>query len=172
MKLQLFAAAAACALVAAAPAFAEDAAPNTVDELVVTGRAGLEAQRKVEASYAVTTISEEKLRMQAPVSVAEVLKNVPGFWVEASGGEAGANIRARGIPIEGYAAIGLNEDGFPSSTTAASASSTPTSRSASTRPSSAWKWSAAAPRRSSGPTPRAGSSTSSPARAPTTSKVW
>ena len=113
MKLQLFAAAAACALVTAAPAFAEDAAPNTVDELIVTGRAGLEAQRKVEASYAITTISEEKLRMQAPVSVAEVLKNVPGFWVEASGGEAGANIRARGIPIEGYAAIGLNEDGIP-----------------------------------------------------------
>lgn len=88
-------------------------APASVDELVVTGRAGVDALKKVEASYAITVVSEEKLRMAAPVSVADALKNVPGFWVEASGGEAGANIRARGIPIEGYAAIALYEDGLP-----------------------------------------------------------
>src|SRR6185369_3064243 len=113
MKTILFAAAAACALVAAAPAFAADADAATVDEVIVTGRAGTEAQKKVEASYAITTVSDEKLRLQSPVSVAEVLKNVPGYWVEASGGVGGANIRARGIPIEGYAAIGLQEDGLP-----------------------------------------------------------
>jgi catecholate siderophore receptor len=113
MKTILFAAAAACALGAAAQAFAADAEGAVVDEVVVTGRAGTEAQKKVEASYAITTVSEEKLRLQSPVSVAEVLKNVPGFWVEASGGVGGANIRARGIPIEGYAAIGLQEDGLP-----------------------------------------------------------
>ena len=113
MKTILFAAAAACALIAAAPAIAADAASSSVEELVVTGRAGSEAQKKVEASYAITTVSDEKLRLQSPVSVAEVLKNVPGYWVEASGGVGGANIRARGIPIEGYAAIGLQEDGLP-----------------------------------------------------------
>jgi outer membrane receptor protein involved in Fe transport len=112
MKIALFAAAAACALAAAHPSFAQDGAAE-VDELVVTGRAGTEGQRKVEASYAITTVSEEKLRLQSPLSVAEVLKNVPGFWVEASGGVGGANIRARGIPIEGYAAIALQEDGLP-----------------------------------------------------------
>lgn len=114
MKTALFAAAAASVLAFALPALAaegEDA--STVEELIVTGRAGAEAQKKVEASYAITAIGEEKLRMQAPVSVAEVLKNVPGFWVEASGGVGGANIRARGIPIEGYAAVGLQEDGLP-----------------------------------------------------------
>lgn len=111
MKSILFAAAASAALIAAMPAFAADA-PSDVEELIVTARAGAE-QRKVEASYAITTMSEERLRMQAPVSVAESLKNVPGFWVEASGGEAGANIRARGIPMEGYSAIGLQEDGAP-----------------------------------------------------------
>ena len=89
------------------------AGATNVDELVVTGRAGVDAQKKVEASYAITTVSEEKLRLTAPVSVADALKNVPGFWVEASGGEAGANIRARGIPIEGFAAIALYEDGLP-----------------------------------------------------------
>lgn len=111
MKQFLFAAAAVSALSAATPALAQDAA--TLDELIVTARAGTEAQRKVEASYAITTVGEEKLRLQAPVSVADALKNVPGFWVEASGGEAGANIRARGIPMEGYSAIALHEDGMP-----------------------------------------------------------
>jgi outer membrane receptor protein involved in Fe transport len=114
MKLVLFAAAAVSALACALPAFAADADnAATVDELVVTGRAGTEGQKKVEASYAITTVSEEKLRMQSPPSVAEVLKNVPGLWVEASGGVGGANIRARGIPIEGFAAIALQEDGLP-----------------------------------------------------------
>lgn len=114
MKTALFAAAAASALAFALPALAaETENASTVEELIVTGRAGAEAQKKVEASYAITAIGEEKLRMQAPVSVAEVLKNVPGFWVEASGGVGGANIRARGIPIEGYAAVGLQEDGLP-----------------------------------------------------------
>ncbi|MGH6998164.1 MAG: TonB-dependent receptor plug domain-containing protein, partial [Phenylobacterium sp.] len=111
MKAVLFTAAAAAALLAAMPAFANDA-DGMVEELIVTARAGAE-QRKVEASYAITTIGEEKLRMQSPVSVAEALKNVPGFWVEASGGEAGANIRARGIPMEGYSAIAMQEDGTP-----------------------------------------------------------
>lgn len=114
MKTALFAAAAVSALAFALPALAAEAEDaSTVEELIVTGRAGAEAQKKVEASYAITAIGEEKLRMQAPVSVAEVLKNVPGFWVEASGGVGGANIRARGIPIEGYAAVGLQEDGLP-----------------------------------------------------------
>jgi outer membrane receptor protein involved in Fe transport len=114
MKPILFAAAAASALACALPAFAADAnAASTVEELVVTGRAGSEGQKKVEASYAITTVSEEKIRMQSPPSVAEVLKNVPGLWVEASGGVGGANIRARGIPIEGFAAIALQEDGLP-----------------------------------------------------------
>ncbi|WP_374467875.1 TonB-dependent receptor [Phenylobacterium sp.] len=112
MKYALFAAAAACALAAAQPVLAQESAVD-LEELVVTGRVGSEAQRKVEASYAITTVSEEKLRLQSPPSVAEVLKNVPGFWVEASGGVGGANIRARGIPIEGFAAIALQEDGLP-----------------------------------------------------------
>lgn len=111
MKAALFAAAAASVLSLAPHAAAEDAAE--VEELIVTGRAGVEAQRPVEASYAVTAVSQETLRMQASPSVAQVLKNVPGYWVEASGGVGGANIRARGIPIEGYAAVGIQEDGLP-----------------------------------------------------------
>ncbi|OHB30902.1 MAG: hypothetical protein A2790_09555 [Phenylobacterium sp. RIFCSPHIGHO2_01_FULL_69_31] len=114
MKFALLAAASAAVLSLASAAQAAEAdEAGTVEELVVTGRAGSEAQKRIEASYAITTVSEEKLRMQSPPSVAEVLKNVPGLWVEASGGVGGANIRARGIPIEGFAAIALQEDGLP-----------------------------------------------------------
>ena len=114
MKSVLLAAAALSALTFGAPALAADNAANAeLDELVVTGRAASTAQRKVEASYAITTVTEEKLRLQSPPSVAEALKNVPGLWVEASGGVGGANIRARGIPIEGFAAIAIQEDGLP-----------------------------------------------------------
>ena len=114
MKIALLAAASAAVLSLATAAHAADAADvSEVEELVVTGRAGTEGQKRIEASYAITTVSEDKLRMQSPPSVAEVLKNVPGLWVEASGGVGGANIRARGIPIEGFAAIALQEDGLP-----------------------------------------------------------
>lgn len=111
MKSVLFAVAASAAFATAAPASAD--ADSTVDEVIVTARAGIEAQKKVEASYAITVVGEEKLRLQSPVSVAEALKNVPGLWVEASGGEVGANIRARGIPLEGYSTVALYEDGLP-----------------------------------------------------------
>ncbi len=113
MKSVLFVAAAVSALSLGLPAIAADEAATEVGELVVTGRAASATQRKVEASYAITTVSEEKLRLQSPPSVAEALKNVPGLWVEASGGVGGANIRARGIPIEGFAAIAIQEDGLP-----------------------------------------------------------
>jgi catecholate siderophore receptor len=80
---------------------------------VVTGRAGTDFRTKAETSYALTDISAEQLRMQAPIGVAEALKAVPGFWIEASGGEASNNIRARGIPADGFSTVSLQEDGLP-----------------------------------------------------------
>jgi outer membrane receptor protein involved in Fe transport len=83
------------------------------DEVIVTGRAGVEQRTKEETSYSVTTIDQERLRLQGPTSVTESLKSVPGFWVEASGGEASGNVRARGIPVDGFGSITLLEDGIP-----------------------------------------------------------
>lgn len=96
-------------------AHAQDAgtSANNLEEVVVTGRAGVEEIRKVEVSYAVTTINAESLRMDAPLGVADALGSVPGFWVESTGGEASANIRARGIPEEGFSAVAMEEDGLP-----------------------------------------------------------
>ncbi|SDA33321.1 TonB-dependent receptor [Sphingomonas sp. NFR15] len=83
------------------------------DDIIVTGRAGTEDRTKAQMSYSVTRISEEALRLQAPTSVTEALKSVPGFWVESSGGEASGNVRARGVPVDGFGSIQLLEDGIP-----------------------------------------------------------
>ena len=84
-----------------------------LDVFVVTGRAGIDVRTKAQTSYALTDISAEQLRLQSPMGVAEALKAVPGFWVEASGGEASNNIRARGIPADGFSTVALQEDGLP-----------------------------------------------------------
>lgn len=95
-------------------AVAADVDPGLdITEVVVTGRAGIDERTKEETSYSITTIDEKRLRLQAPTSVTESLKSVPGFWVEASGGEASGNVRARGIPVDGFGSITLLEDGMP-----------------------------------------------------------
>ena len=105
------------AFVFSAAAHAQDAAPEKkatdLDNVVVTARSGVESRTKAETSYSITTIDEDRLRMQAPTSVTEAVKSVPGFWVESSGGEASGNIRARGIPVDGYGSVTLLEDGIP-----------------------------------------------------------
>lgn len=95
---------------------ATDAAPEAESqdgEIIVTGRAGAGNRTKLDTSYAVTTLSNDMLRARAPSSVTETLKSVPGFWVEASGGEGSGNVRARGIPVDGFGSINLLEDGLP-----------------------------------------------------------
>jgi outer membrane receptor protein involved in Fe transport len=89
------------------------ASAKDLDQVVVTARSGVDTRTKAETSYSITTIDEDRLRMQAPTSVTEAMKSVPGFWVESSGGEASGNIRARGIPVDGYGSVNLLEDGIP-----------------------------------------------------------
>lgn len=85
----------------------------SMDVVVVTGVAGAGGRSKVKTSYSITTISEETMRMQAPTSVTDAMKSVPGLWVESSGGDASGNIRARGIPTAGFQAVNMLEDGVP-----------------------------------------------------------
>ncbi len=86
---------------------------HNLNEVVVTARAGAGSRNKLTTSYSVTNIGYNALSLQAPTSVTESLKSVPGFWVEASGGEASGNVRARGVPVDGYGSIQLLEDGIP-----------------------------------------------------------
>ena len=83
------------------------------DDIVVTGRAGTSHQRKVETSYAISTISDQDLRIRAPIGVAEALKQVPGFYSAPTSGEVAGGVRVRGIPSDGYQTVALLEDGIP-----------------------------------------------------------
>jgi outer membrane receptor protein involved in Fe transport len=99
----------------AAPAFAQDTAPTspvappaTADaapmaDIVVTGNVNREGLRKLDASYSISTASAEQIREVQPTSTADLLKIVPGLWVESSGGNAGANVFIRGFPSTGDA---------------------------------------------------------------------
>ena len=84
------------------------------EEVIVTGRAGVEQRTKEETSYSVTTIDQERLRLQGPTSVTESLKSVPGFWVKASGGEerAAMSVRVAFRDHDGFGSITLLEDGM------------------------------------------------------------
>ncbi|HEV3324147.1 MAG TPA: carboxypeptidase regulatory-like domain-containing protein, partial [Puia sp.] len=89
------------------------AVENGLNEVIVTGRAGALNRTKLQTSYSVTSIGYNALSLQSPTSVTETLKSVPGFWVESTGGEASGNVRARGVPVDGYGSIQLLEDGVP-----------------------------------------------------------
>lgn len=104
LRLSLLASATLLAVPAAAqtqPAAVPEPAPG--DEIVVVGSANPAGQRKLEAGYAVTTISADALRAAAPISAADVLKLVPGLFAETTSGVSGPNIEVRGFPTGGDA---------------------------------------------------------------------
>ncbi|MBY8828013.1 TonB-dependent receptor domain-containing protein [Hephaestia mangrovi] len=88
-------------------------ASSPAPEILVTGRAADAALSAAEESYAVTQISAATLADRAPMSTADLFKEIPGFWVESTGGEASNNVRSRGIPTDGYSSVALLEDGLP-----------------------------------------------------------
>ena len=80
-------------------------------QVVVTGNARREGILKKEAGYSITTADAEQIKDAAPTNTADLLKIVPGVFVESTGGQAGANIRVRGFPEAGdspYATIQMN----------------------------------------------------------------
>ena len=98
---------------AAAPtAPAANAPPQALEEIVVTGAA--RGEKKFKAAYAITTINEQQVKELAPTGTADLLKTVPGVWVETTGGETNANIYIRGFPQTGNSAyLTLELDGVP-----------------------------------------------------------
>jgi outer membrane receptor protein involved in Fe transport len=80
-------------------------------QVVVTGNTRREGLLKKEAGYSITTADAEQIKDAAPTDTADLLKIVPGVYVETTGGEAGANIRVRGFPEAGdspYATMQMN----------------------------------------------------------------
>ncbi|KJY89747.1 TonB-dependent receptor [Pseudoalteromonas piscicida] len=103
-SLSLIAAAITLALSASAQA---EQQPNNnkekVETIIVSGTPGGAGIRKIDASFAVTNIDAVQIDKLAPKSTADLLKAVPGIWVESSGGESGANVFVRGFPGGGDA---------------------------------------------------------------------
>ena len=82
---------------------AQEEGEAIVETVVVIGTPGGGGVDRQEASFAVTTIAPEEITRLAPQSTADLLKSIPGVWVESSGGVAGANIDVRGLPGGGDA---------------------------------------------------------------------
>jgi len=83
-----------------------------MDAVVVTGT--INPKAKLESSVAISTVNAQEIERRAPRNTADLLKAIPGFYVESSGGEGGNNLFARGIPADGsFRYVSLQEDGLP-----------------------------------------------------------
>jgi iron complex outermembrane recepter protein len=78
-------------------------ASTPLEEIVVTGTAAGSGVKKLEAGYAVTTLSAAAVEQMSPKTTSEILNAVPGIWVESSGGASTSNVFVRGIPSTGDA---------------------------------------------------------------------
>ena len=76
---------------------------DNVEKIVVTGTFSGKSVAKEEASFAISSFSEDDLKKLAPKSTADLFKAVPGVWAESSGGVSGANVFVRGFPGGGDA---------------------------------------------------------------------
>lgn len=87
---------------------------QTLEQIVVTGNVSAAGEKQLAASYAVNVFNSAQIHDFAPHSTADMLKAVPGLWVESSGGEAGANVYVSGFPGAGDAHFVNTElDGMP-----------------------------------------------------------
>ena len=88
-----------------------------IDEIVVTGV--FDKRKKMEASVAITTLNDKLISKQIPASAADLLKNVPGVYVNSSLGEIRNTVYSRGVSVgsndgaSGYYYVSMQEDGLP-----------------------------------------------------------
>lgn len=82
------------------------------EEVIITGVQN--PKTKLESSVAVTTMNARDIEERAPLSAADLLKTIPGFLSESTGGEVGNNLFPRGIASAGaYEYVQIQEDGLP-----------------------------------------------------------
>nr|WP_243395660.1 TonB-dependent receptor [Sphingomonas oleivorans] len=79
-------------------------------DIIVTGSS--KAERKFDVSYAVTSLTNADIQKMAPLNMADLLGQLPGIHVEATGGEVQNVYRLRGIPNEGSFQA-FQQDGMP-----------------------------------------------------------
>lgn len=81
--------------------------------IVVTGRHGAGIMLESERSFSLSSLSAENLRRQPPLAMAELLQTIPGLWIDTSAGTSANTARLRGIPMDGYTAMAVEEDDLP-----------------------------------------------------------
>jgi len=92
-------------------------AAGSLDQVVVTGV--FDKRKKMEASVAISTISSAQVSKMALVSAPDILKNVPGVYVNSSLGEVRNTVYSRGVSVgsndgaSGYYYVSMQEDGLP-----------------------------------------------------------
>jgi len=102
----------------ALPAAAQTAQQNAAgDEIIVTGV--FSAKTIESAPISINVVTSDQLAQQNPVSAADLLKNVPGVFVNSSLGEIRNVVFSRGVSANsldgagGYYYVSLQEDGLP-----------------------------------------------------------
>jgi outer membrane receptor protein involved in Fe transport len=85
--------------------------PLGMEAIVVTATRA--PRPKLESSTAITTISIAQIQREQPRSTADLVKVVPGFYSESSGGEVNNNLWVRGMPQPGsYKFVTIMENGM------------------------------------------------------------
>ena len=73
----------------------------------------------MDASISISTIGAKQLERVAPTSSSDLLKNIPGVYVNQSRGEIWNSVYSRGLSagsidnLNGYRYVSLQEDGLP-----------------------------------------------------------
>jgi len=86
-------------------------------DIIVTGV--FSAKRIENAPIAISAVTSEEIAQQNPVNAADILKNVPGVFVNTSLGEIRSVVFSRGVSANsldgasGYFYVSLQEDGLP-----------------------------------------------------------
>lgn len=87
------------------------------NEVIVTGV--FDKRTAMQSSIAISVVSAATISQQSPVSAADLLKNVPGVYVNSSLGEIRNTVYSRGVSAgsveasTGYYYVSMQEDGLP-----------------------------------------------------------
>lgn len=90
---------------------------SAVDEVVVTGV--FDKRTRMESSIAISAINTKQIQRISANSAADLLKNVPGVFVNSSLGEIRNTVYSRGVSVgsndgaSGYYYVSMQEDGLP-----------------------------------------------------------
>ncbi len=89
----------------------------TLDEVVVTGV--FDKRTRMQSSVSISTLNTKQIERVAITSAADLLKNIPGVFVNSSLGEIRNTVYSRGVSVgsndgeSGYYYVSMQEDGLP-----------------------------------------------------------